>query len=199
MTGIAPGQSTKAGMISLDADTNADILEWEGDGDGVTADDDLMPIAHGARLTIKLLDAAEVTCCVILDPDVATTSMIGAQAAHGTAFNVSTYGTTAEGACFHLDGEGDKWSEIINWHALADEGHTSGVCEDATVNEDSRYYSLRTPCAVDADCNDVGGTPASTVCDTTPGDRLNFTTVLPSVFVACRSSAAADVSYWVTR
>src|SRR5688572_3421721 len=73
---IAPGQSVKAGAISLDADTNADFLEWEGDGDGATGDPDIWPIAHGSRVTFLLQDAAECSCCVLADVNEATTTAV---------------------------------------------------------------------------------------------------------------------------
>ena len=192
---IAPGMSTKAGAISLDADTNADFLEWEGDGDGATGDPDIWPIPHGSRVTFLLQDAAECSCCVLGDVNEATTTAVGAQSGNTTRFVVEGGN---EGACFALDGEGASWTEVVNYYALKDEGLVpAGVCAAASTNEDSSRYSVFGVCAADADCDQDGGHPASTTCDTTP--NLNMREELPGVYYACRCSAAADISYWVTR
>ncbi len=194
---IAPGQSGKAGAISLDADTNADFLEWEGDGDGATGDPDIWPIAHGSRVTFLLQDAAECSCCVLADVNEATTTAVGAQSGNTTRFVVEG---GDEGSCFALDGEGAIWTEVVNYNALSRQGHMpAGVCATETANNDDSGYNVFGICAADADCDSDGGHPASTTCDLTPSDRLDYRSNLPGVYYACRCSAAADIAYWVTR
>lgn len=194
---IAPGQSIKAGAISLDADTNADFLEFEGDGDGATGDPDIWPIPHGARVTFLLQDAAECSCCVLGDVNEATTTAVGAQSGNTTRFVVEG---GDEGACFALDGEGASWTEVVNYHALVQQFLLpAGVCNAESVNNDNPNYDVYGVCAADADCDADGGHPASTTCNLSRSVLNANTGDLPGVYFACRCSAAADIAYWVTR
>src|SRR5687768_14175790 len=149
---IAPGQTTATWAISLDADTNADFLEYvQGDADNAAGDPDLWPIPHGSRLTIKLRDATEVTCCFVGNPDQTITNVVGAQAANTTKFEVDNGNS---GACISLIGAGDSWSEVISYNVLVQQGRMpAGVCATETGNNHNTGYDVYGVCAVDADCD----------------------------------------------
>lgn len=196
---IAPGQEVISWAISLDADTNADFLEYpQGDGDGATGDPDIWPIPHGSRITVKLRDATETTCCFVGDVNQATTTLIGAQSGNTTKFEVNN---GSNGACFSLVGAGDSWTSVVNYFALAAQGlMPAGVCNTETVNNANTGYDVFGVCAADADCDQDGGHPASTTCNLSPSSVLNYNTgKLPGVYMACRSLGATDVDYTVSR
>ena len=202
---ISPGQSGPAWSVACDANVDACVFEYDQGDDDNTTLTDFLPIAHGSRITVMLRDDAEVTCCVLPDPTTAITSLIGSQAANTTRTETTLYNGTSTvtraGPCFGLEGAGSTWTETVSWFALAQGGFLDGfgVCDAETANNRWTGYDVFTSCADDADCNDVGGTPASTSCDRSRAP-LNFNRDdLPAVYMGCRSSAAADISYWLTR
>lgn len=201
---ISPGTTTKGFRVTCDANVNACLLEYNGDDNGATLMD-LFPIPSGGRLTLKLLDAREVTCCLVTNADNARTTMIGSQASSTTAHDWQ--GLTTDGPCFDLDGEGDSWTEVVSYPALIDSGLApAGLCNPASSNNQSAYYSVHGVCANDADCASIGGHSAQATCvGNDAGEKRDSALSGPNhvagVYYACRASTAgtARIGYWLTR
>lgn len=123
---------------------------------------DALPIPDHAVGVIHNSGTVVGTCCWASD----AAALVGDQSADATRILLEG---AAQGSCFPVPAGDTPFRANYLARQLKPSFYT-GVCNAASAHDQAVDYDVYLSCANDADCDDVGGTPASTTC----GGRSNL-------------------------